>query len=78
LAWCRDNQNAWKGELAEGRAPETLKDQSITLPQDMRSAPSASVRIYDPWNDTWSQGTVQDGKLSLPPFARSIVFRLQQ
>jgi hypothetical protein len=76
LAWCRDSQNTWKAELADGHAPELLKDQSITLPQDIRPTPSAPVRIYDPWSDTWSQGKVQDGKLSLPPFTRSIVFRI--
>ena len=35
LAWCRDSQNTWKTELAEGKAPELLKDQSVTLPQDI-------------------------------------------
>ncbi len=76
LAWCRDSQNTWKAELAEGKAPETLKDQSIALPQDIRPAQPASVRIYDPWSDTWSRGQVEDGKLSLPSFTRSIVFRV--
>lgn len=78
LAWCRDSQNTWKTELAEGQAPELLKDQSVALPQDIRPTPSASVRIYDPWSGTWSQGKVQDGKLSLPPFTRSVVFRLER
>ncbi len=76
LAWCRDSRNTWKAELAEGQTPELLKDQSITLPQDIRLTQPTSVRIYDPWSDTWSQGKVQDGKLSLPPFTRSVVFRV--
>ena len=77
LAWCRDGENTWKTELAEGKAPELLKDQSITLPSDIVSKQPVTVRFYDPWADTWSQGKVQDGKLSLPPFTRSIVFRIE-
>jgi len=78
LAWCRDSQNTWKTELAEGKAPESLKDQSIPLPGDAAPQQSVPVRFYDPWTDAWSQGKVQDGRLSLPPFARSIVFRIER
>lgn len=78
LAWCRDAQNTWKTELAEGKAPELLKDQAITLPADMATGQSAPVRFYDPWTDTWSQGKIEGGKLLLPPLARSIVFRLER
>jgi hypothetical protein len=77
LAWCRDSQNTWRTELAEGNAPELLKDQSIALPQDTASKRSAPVRIYDPWTNTWSQGKAEAGKLFLPPFTRSIVFRVE-
>jgi hypothetical protein len=76
LAWCRDSQNTWKAELADGQAPELLQDQSIALPRDIRLTQSGSIRIYDPWNGTWSQGKAQDGRLSLPPFARSVVLRV--
>ena len=76
IAWCRDSQNTWKTELAEGKAPELLKDQVITLPQDVAAKQPVSVRFYDPWTDTWTEGKVEDGKLFLPPFTRSIVFRL--
>jgi len=78
LAWCRDTQNTWKTELAEGKAPESLKDQVITLPRDVAPKQFTPVRIYDPWTHTWSQGKVEDGKLSLPPFARSVVFRIER
>jgi hypothetical protein len=78
LAWCRDAQNTWKTELAEGQAPEVLKDQFVTLPQDVAPKPSPTVRIYDPWTNTWSPGKIEAGKLSLPPFTRSIVFRMER
>ncbi|MCX5644977.1 MAG: cellulase family glycosylhydrolase [Phycisphaerae bacterium] len=78
LAWCRDSQNTWKTELAEGKAPDLLKDQSITLPRDVAPKQPVTVRFYDPWADAWSQGKVEDGKLSLPAFTRSIVFRIER
>jgi hypothetical protein len=77
LAWCRDNQDTWQTELAEGKTPEILKDQAVKLPPDVVPEQTA-VRIYDPWADTWSRGRVEDGKLSLPPFTRSIVFRIRR
>ncbi len=76
LAWCRDSQNTWRAELAEGKVPELLKDQFVALPQDVAPKQPARVRIYDPWANSWSQGKVEDGKLFLPPFTRSIVFRI--
>jgi hypothetical protein len=78
LAWCRDSENTWKAELADGKAPELLKDQSITLPQDLAPKQGATVRFYDPWTNAWSQGKIDAGKLSLPPFRRSMVFRLER
>ena len=78
LAWCRDIENTWRTELAESKPPEDLKGQSITLPQGITPAPVAHVHFYDPWTDTWSEGKVQDGKLPLPAFSRSIVFRIER
>lgn len=77
LAWCRDTQNTWKTELAEGRRPERLTGQSVNLPaQGVPKGPSR-IRIYDPWTNAWSEGKIDDGKLSLPPFGRSIVLRVE-
>ncbi|MCU0918666.1 MAG: hypothetical protein MUC88_29530, partial [Planctomycetes bacterium] len=76
LAWCRDSQNTWQAELAQSKVPESLQDQVIALPKDMASRRTASVRIYDPWTNVWLQGKLEDGRLALPPFRRSIVFRI--
>ncbi len=76
LGWCRDAQNTWRTELAEGKPPEQLISQSVTLPADVVSRGSASVRFYDPWTDTWVDGTIEQGQLSLPTFSRSVVFRV--
>ncbi len=77
LAWCRDKENTWKTELAEGRPPENLRDQSVSLPSDVARERAARVRIYDPWTDTWSEGKIEDGALSVSPFARSVVVRVE-
>jgi len=78
LAWCRDTENTWRTELAEGRAPESLKDLSIRLPADLAGQNSPRVRIYDPWVDAWSDGRIENGKLPLPALGRSLVFRIER
>jgi len=76
LLWCRDPQNTWQSELERGQTPETLTDQSLDLGPALHGANPASVRIYDPWQDRWSDGALHDGKLTLPAFSRSIVVRV--
>ena len=34
IAWCRDKENTWQTELAEGRQPERLENQSIESARD--------------------------------------------
>ena len=76
LGWCRDKQNTWRTELAEGQAPELVQDQFLTLPPDRAGKAPATVRFYDPWANTWTEGKIEAGKVLLPPFKRSIVFRV--
>jgi hypothetical protein len=76
LGWCRDAENTWKTELAEGKAPETLQGQSFLLPAGVAAKKTEQVRFYDPWTNTWSQGKIEEGGVLLPPFSRSLVFRL--
>ncbi len=78
LAWCRDAENSWRTELAEGKPPEELKGQLIALPQGIAPVSGTRVRFYDPWTNVWTEGKVQDGQLSPPPFRRSIVFRIER
>ena len=78
LAWCRDTQNTWETELAEGKAPELLKGLSITLPPDCIPTPPGKVRCYDPWTGAWSDSKVEGGRLSLSPFTRSVVVRVER
>jgi len=77
LAWCRDTQNTWQTELADGREPERLTGQAIRLLAEAVPQGSPHVRIYDPWTDTWSEGRIVNGEVSLPAFTRSIVVRIE-
>jgi hypothetical protein len=77
LAWCRDVRNTWQTELAEGQAPEELRGQSVDVPTALAGQNSTRVHFYDPWADTWSEGKIENGRLPLPTFCRSIVFRIE-
>ena len=77
IAWCRDQENTWRTELAEGKPPERLEGQSIAIPADPVPQGAGKVRVYDLWADRWSDGRLENGRLALPPFTRSIVFRVE-
>ena len=64
IAWCRDKENTWQTELAEGRQPERLENQSIELPATILPQGASRVRIYDLWADKWSDGRLDGGRLS--------------
>lgn len=72
LAWCRDKQNTWKTELAEGQTPEKIAGVSVRL-----GVPAGTARIYDPWQNRWTTAPVADGTIGLPEFQRSIVIRME-
>lgn len=77
LAWCRDSQNTWRTELADGRAPERLTRRIVELPDRHIGKSEAQVRFYDPWEDRWTEGQTENGQIALPPFIRSIVVRVE-
>jgi len=75
LLWCRDRENTWQTELAEGRDPEELKDVSLPL-QDTMPLAGHRARAYDPWKKVWTNATIHSGAVRLPTFTRSIVVRV--
>ena len=75
LAWCRDKQNTWQTELAEGISPQVVQDAVVSLPQ--LTAKSAAVGFYDPWSNQWTNGQVKGNDVTLPEFTRSIVIRMR-
>jgi len=78
LIWCRDSQNTWESELAEGHAPQTLSGLSVDLTQAAAALDRAQVRTYDPWQNRWTDVRAEGATLALPPFSRSIVVRIDR
>jgi hypothetical protein len=77
LAWCRDKKSTWQSELAEGKEPEVVNNVVISLPDNDKNLSSADVIFYDPWKNKWVPGKVEDNKISLPDFTRSLVVRVR-
>ncbi len=78
LVWCRDSQNTWETELGQGKAPETLSDLSLDVAQAAVALDGAQVRTYDPWENRWTEAQVEGSEVTLPPFSRSIVIRVDR
>ena len=73
ILWCRDIENTWMRELKEGRAPDSVEDAVL----DVRplNLGKTSARIYDPWQNRWTDAAAEADRLRLPEFKRSIVVR---
>lgn len=76
ILWCRDGQNTWQTELAEGRAPESLHQVTIDLGSNCPTATPRTIKTFDPWVDAWRPATAQGHSLVLPDFKRSLVVRI--
>jgi hypothetical protein len=78
LIWCRDKQNTWQTELADGRPPKPVKETAteVDLPPDWTA--EAMVRVYDPWGDRWGRIKPDGRRIRLPTFSRSIVLRIER
>jgi len=77
LTWCRDKQNTWRSELAEGKKPTIVRNAFIQLQGLNKQSDNAVVHFYDPWLDSWSEGKLEEDKVHLPQFIRSIVVKVQ-
>lgn len=78
LLWCRDSQNTWRSELAEGKAAELVQGAVIDLTGLGERYTQGTARLYDPWKNAWTEAAIHDGRVSLPDFKRSIVVRIRQ
>lgn len=72
MIWCRDAENNWKTELQQGILPEIRRNFSFEL-NELNSKQYTSAKMYDPWNDKWTEIQLEDGNITLPPFLRSAV-----
>ena len=78
LAWCRDPQNTWRAELAEGKAPRRIRGATVELGDHAAAFAGAAARIYDPWANRWTAAKLTGGRVALPEFSRSIVVRIER
>jgi len=77
LIWCRDKQNTWQTELAEGKPPAAVANAIVSLPDIGENLNQANISFYDPWSNRWAQGTIEQNSVSLPDFTRSLVMKLR-
>jgi len=77
LAWCRDKQNTWQTELAEGKPPTMVENAIVSLPDAGSMSNQAAVSFYDPWSNQWTQGQAKGNEIILPDFTRSIVIKMR-
>jgi len=77
LAWCRDKQSTWETELARSEPPAMVSDAVISVMDIVRNLDRAAVDFYDPWSNRWTGGGIEEGKISLPDFTRSLVIRMR-
>ena len=77
LAWCRDKQNTWQTELAEGKQPEVIENVSVSLPKANKDLERSTISFYDPWSNQWTQGRMKGSVIRLPDFSRSLVIKIQ-
>ncbi len=75
LIWCRDSNNTWMTELRDGKAPAIVKNYVLDVSAYVANK-RGEVDIYDPWTDRWSRVRIDNGKVKLPDFKRSLVIRM--
>ena len=75
MVWCRDSRNNWKTELEQDILPEIKKDFSIELAA-ITNKNYTSVKVYDSWNDEWTEVKIVKGTIKMPAFLRSVVLVL--
>ena len=76
LLWCRDAQNTWQTELRDDRKPELLTKVTLDLAQVLAKQTIAETRVYDPWENRWTDARIEGQTLVFPEFSRSLVVRI--
>lgn len=77
LVWCRDRENTWQTELAEGKPPEIVRQGRLNLAPAGVPLAGGTAKTYDPWSDRWSAAAVEGTAVVLPEFRRSVVVKIE-
>lgn len=75
LVWCRDKGNTWETELDGGQAPALRTGETLDA-RAFGPSPLRAASYYNPWTDAGGSLERVGSSLSLPPFHRSLVIRL--
>ena len=70
MIWCRDALSNWMTELRDGILPAARENVFLDLPAGRNYS---SAKAYDPWGDKWIKVKVENNRVALPPFTRSLV-----
>jgi hypothetical protein len=76
LVWCRDAQNTWQSELAQGQAPQPARGATVDLAPALGGASPRSASAYDPWEDRRTDLRLNGTRATLPDFSRSLVVKV--
>jgi hypothetical protein len=77
LAWCRDREDTWEAELRDAKPPRRLSGITLDFSAHLPAADKLPARIYDPWTNQWTSREADRGRLTLPDFSRSLIFRVE-
>jgi hypothetical protein len=72
MIWCRDAKSNWKTELQLAVPPSIRNDVSFDVEESVKSK-YAHAKVYDPWNDKWTNINIINGRIELPSFIRSTI-----
>jgi transposase len=77
LAWIRDVACDWRSELKRHEPPQLVEGVRLPLGA-MAMGPTMPARVFDPWSGLWSAPPSKGGIVSLPPFVRSLIVRVDR
>lgn len=76
LLWLRDKESSWITELERGIPAAALEHLLLDLSALGIPERTAPARLYDPWQNRWSETEAGPDGLALPAFRRSMVVRI--
>jgi hypothetical protein len=76
IIWGRDASCNWRTEFEQGITPQPKTDLSFIV-EDAVKIKYTSAKVYLPWEDSWSNVTLENGRIDVPAFTRSVVIVLQ-
>lgn len=77
FAWCRNKQNTWRTELADGEPSAAVSGAAVSAADVGKVTNGIAVDFYDPWSNRWTPGKVEGDKIRLPDFKRSLVIKMR-